>query len=96
MVLDLACIPEEVWEHWAQGVCNAQHDLCEAAGQHTQQVAILRLVLVHAAKVMVKASLDAQQAEHKAGKTRLSVVRGRWAQRMAEYSTAEWYTTHDV
>jgi hypothetical protein len=64
-------LPEEVWENWAQGVCNAQHDLCEAAGQHAQQVAVLWLVLVHAAKVVVKASLE-NSRRMQGGKTRSS------------------------
>jgi hypothetical protein len=54
--------PEECGEDGAQGVGNAQHDLCEAAGQHAQQVVVLRVVLVHAAKVVIKTSLAAAGA----------------------------------
>ena len=51
--------PEECREDGAQGVGNAQHDLREAAGQHAQQVVVLRVVLVHAAKVVIEAGLVA-------------------------------------
>jgi hypothetical protein len=47
-------------EDGAQGVGNTQHDLREAAGQHTDEVLVLRHILVDAAVVVVEASLQTQ------------------------------------
>jgi hypothetical protein len=57
----LGPITEECGEHRAQGVGDAQHHLSEAAGQDAQQVVVLGLILVHAAKIMVKSSLRAKK-----------------------------------
>lgn len=88
-------LPEEVWENWAQGVCNAQHDLCEAAGQHAQQVAVLWLILVHAAKVVVKASLE-NSRRMQGGKNTLKYETMEGAHSMADHRAAGWLTMEQL
>lgn len=48
---------EPCGEDGAQWVGNAQHDLSEAARQHTDEVLVLWHILVHTAVVVVEASL---------------------------------------